>query len=426
MLNSKTIHSYLKILRNELLPATGCTEPIAIAYAAALLRNALGEPPLQIRAEVSGNIIKNVKSVIVPNTGGGKGIATAIAAGVVAGEPEQELQVISRVPPCRHQAIAAYAAQTPIEICSKNSPYLLDIHLLGSTAAHHAQVRIVEYHSNVVLIEQDGTPLVQKPLPTAQQPAEQDRSFMSVEGILQFAEQVDLAEVEELLDRQIACNTAIAEEGLKGSWGANIGSVLLAEAPDRVKTQAKAWAAAGSDARMSGCEKPVVIVSGSGNQGITASVPVICYARHLGVDKQALCRALLVSNLVTIHQKSGIGRLSAYCGAVSAGVGAGAGIAYLLDGSYDAVAHTIVNAIAILSGTICDGAKPSCAAKIAASVDAGILGYEMYCSKQQFFSGEGIVTKGVDKTIQNIGILAKEGMQHTDRVILDIMTNRCL
>ena len=224
------------------------------------------------------------------------------------------------------------------------------------------------------------------------------------------------------MEQQISCNLAIAEEGLKNNWGANIGSVLLKEYPQEIKTEAKAWAAAASDARMSGCELPVVIVSGSGNQGITASVPVIRYAMKLGVSREKLYRALLVSDLVTIHQKSGIGRLSAYCGAVSAGSGAGAGIAYLLDGSYEAIAHTIVNAVAIISGTICDGAKPSCAAKIAASVDAGILGYDMYRNQQEFKGGDGIVTKGVENTIANIGALAQEGMRQTDKTILSIMT----
>ncbi len=243
--------------------------------------------------------------------------------------------------------------------------------------------------------------------------------------ILEFADTVDLEDAIPLLRRQIDCNTAIAEEGLQNDWGANIGSMLLAEYPRDIKTEAKAWAAAGSDARMSGCELPVVILSGSGNQGITASVPVVRYARYLGVSQVKLYRALLVSDLVTIHQKSGIGRLSAYCGAVSAGVGAGAGIAYLLDGSYEAIAHTIVNAVAIISGTICDGAKPSCAAKIAASVDAGILGYSMYKNHQEFKSGDGIVTKGVDDTIANVGILAQQGMRQTDQTILSIMTERC-
>ena len=244
-------------------------------------------------------------------------------------------------------------------------------------------------------------------------------------GILDFAGSVELDKVSELLELQLKYNLAIAEEGLRGDWGANIGSVLLAENPDDIRTEARAWAAAGSDARMSGCELPVVILSGSGNQGITASVPVARWAMRMGASHEQLLRALIVSDLVTAEQKSGIGRLSAYCGAVSAGVGAGAGIAYLLGGDYDVIAHTIVNAVAILSGTICDGAKPSCAAKIASAVEAGLLGYYMYKHGQEFKSGDGIVTKGVDNTLANVGVLARSGMRQTDSTILDIMLNLC-
>ena len=425
MLTPETASVYISILREELIPATGCTEPIAIAYAAARLRAALGAPPQKILAEVSGNIIKNVKSVIVPNTGGLKGIRAAIAAGVVAGEADQILQVISRVPQEAHAGIARYAQDVPIEIVCADTPRLLDIRLTGWTGDHSALVHIANSHSNVVRVEKDGEVLLEKPLTDSPEDSLTDKSLLNVADILAFADTVDLSLVSEFIDRQIDYNSAIAQEGLENDWGANIGSVLLGDYPADIKTEAKAWAAAGSDARMSGCEKPVVILSGSGNQGITASVPVIRYAKHLGANRDKLRRALLVSDLVTIHQKSGIGRLSAYCGAISAGVGAGAGIAYLLEGTYEAIAHTIVNAVAILSGTICDGAKPSCAAKIAASVDAGILGYHMWRNHQEFKSGDGIVTKGVDNTIANVGVLAKEGMQETDRIILHIMTHRC-
>ena len=425
MLTPEAAATYISILKEELIPATGCTEPIAIAYAAAQLRATLGAQPQRILAEVSGNIIKNVKSVIVPNTGGLKGIRAAIAAGVVAGEADQILQVISRVPQEAHADIARYAQDVPIAIACAETPRLLDIRLTGWAGDHSALVHIANSHSNVVRVEKDGQVLLEKPLTDSPEDSLTDKSLLNVADILAFADTVDLSLVSELIDRQIDYNSAIAQEGLENSWGANIGSVLLKDYPTDIKTEAKAWAAAGSDARMSGCEKPVVILSGSGNQGITASVPVIRYAEHLGVGRDKLRRALLVSDLVTIHQKSGIGRLSAYCGAISAGVGAGAGIAYLLEGTYDAIAHTIVNAVAILSGTICDGAKPSCAAKIAASVDAGILGYHMYRNHQEFKSGDGIVTKGVDNTIANVGILAKEGMQETDRTILHIMTHRC-
>ena len=425
MLTAETKKAYLTILREELVPATGCTEPIALAYAAARLRDILEAWPERIRAEVSGNIIKNVKSVVVPNTGGLKGISAAIAAGVAAGEAEKILQVISTVPAERHGAIAAYCQDTPIEIICADTPRMLDICLTGWAGEHSAQVHIANSHSNIVREERDGEVLLDKPVTDSAEDSLTDKSVLNVADILEFADTAELEEAIPLLRRQIDCNTAIAQEGLQHDWGANIGCVLLAEYPGDIKTEAKAWAAAGSDARMSGCELPVVILSGSGNQGITASVPVVRYARFLGASQEKLYRALLVSNLVTIHQKSGIGRLSAYCGAVSAGVGAGAGIAYLLDGGYEAIAHTIVNAVAIISGTICDGAKPSCAAKIAASVDAGILGYAMYKNHQEFKSGDGIVTKGVDDTIANVGFLAQQGMRQTDQTILSIMTERC-
>ena len=425
MLTPELTSAYINILREELIPATGCTEPIAIAYGAAKLREVLGQAPEKVLAEVSGNIIKNVKSVIVPNTGGLKGIRAAIAAGVVAGEADQLLQVISRVPQEAHAAIARYTQDTPIDVVCADTPRLLDIRLTGWSGDHTALVHIANSHSNLVRIEKDGEVLLEKPLTDSSEDSLTDKSLLNVADILAFADTVDLGLVSELIDRQIDYNSAIAQEGLENNWGANIGSVLLSDYPADIKTEAKAWAAAGSDARMSGCEKPVVILSGSGNQGITASVPVIRYAHHLGANRDKLRRALLVSDLVTIHQKSGIGRLSAYCGAISAGVGAGAGIAYLLEGTYEAIAHTIVNAVAILSGTICDGAKPSCAAKIAASVDAGLLGYRMWRNSQEFKSGDGIVTKGVDNTIANVGVLAKEGMQETDRIILHIMTHRC-
>ena len=425
VLTDEKKRAYLSILREELVPATGCTEPIALAYAAARLRDILGAKPERLRAEVSGNILKNVKSVVVPNTGGLKGIRAAVAAGVAAGDAGKLLQVISSVPPEKLGDIAAYCRDTPIEVACADTSRLLDIRLTGWAGGHRAFLRIADSHSNIIREELDGAVLLEKPAagPDGDEPA--DQGGLNVADILEFADTAELDEIAPLLERQITCNTAIAEEGLRNSWGANIGSVLLSDYPDDIKTEAKAWAAAGSDARMGGCELPVVILSGSGNQGITASVPVVRYAARLGADREKLYRALLVSDLVTIHQKSGIGRLSAYCGAVSAGVGAGAGIAYLLDGGYEAIAHTIVNAVAIISGTICDGAKPSCAAKIAASVDAGILGYHMYRNHQEFKSGDGIVTKGVDNTIANVGVLAKEGMRQTDRTILSIMTERC-
>ncbi len=422
MLKPEIQEAYVNILKEELVPATGCTEPIAVAYCAAKLRAVLGALPEKVLAEVSGNILKNVKSVVVPNTGGLKGVKAAVAVGIVAGQADRELEVISSVPAERHQEIATYLQETPIEIVCPDTPRMLDIRLSGWAGEHQAIVHIANHHSNIVYIEKDGKPLLEKPLEDSSESGLTDKSLLNLKDILAFADEVDLSLVSELLERQIQYNSAIAEEGLKNPWGANIGATLLKEYGNNVKVEASAWAAAGSDARMSGCEMPVVINSGSGNQGITSSLPVVRYAKHLSATQEQLYRALLVSDLVTIYQKAGIGRLSAYCGAVSAGVGAGAGVAYLQGAEYDAIAHTIVNAVAILSGTICDGAKPSCAAKIAASVDAGILGYQMYLNGRNFQGGDGIVGENVSETVANVGVLAKEGMRSTDRTILRIMT----
>lgn len=424
MIDKRIQDAYIAILQEELQLATGCTEPIAIAYCAARLKDILGTAPEKVVAEVSGNIIKNVKSVVVPNTGGLKGISAAIAAGIVAGDASKILQVISFVEPDKHAKIKEYVENVPIEVCCAETTRMLDIRLIGEAGEHKAIVHIANNHSNIVYEEIDGKVLKEVPLVDSAEDNLQDKSVLNVETIVEFANTVDLELVKPVLDRQIQCNSAIAEEGLRGNWGANIGKVLLADFGDDIFNEAKAYAAAASDARMSGCEMPVVIVSGSGNQGITASVPVIRYAKHLGASDEQLYRALLISDLVTIHQKTGIGRLSAYCGAVSAGCGAGAGIAYLMGGDFNVIAHTIVNSLAITSGIICDGAKPSCAAKIASAVEAGVLGYRMYMNNQQFRGGDGIVAKGVENTIANVGRLAKQGMRQTDETILQIMTGK--
>ncbi len=412
---------YIAILKEELIPATGCTEPIAIAYCAATVRDLLGAPPERVQAVLSGNILKNVKSVVVPNTGGRKGIRPAIAAGMIAGNAESGLQILASLTEQQLTQIDSFLQRTEIEITCAASPCKLDIDLRAFAGNHSARVRITNHHTNIIYMERDGEILRDLPVVDAAEERMTDRSCLNVADIIRFADTVALDAVEPLLRRQVEYNSAIAEEGLRGTWGAQIGRILLDDYGSDIKQKAKAYAAAGSDARMSGCEMPVVILSGSGNQGITACMPVVIYARHIGATQEQLYRALLVSDLVTIHQKSGIGRLSAYCGAISAGVGAGAGICYLLGGDYSGVAHTIVNALAILSGTICDGAKPSCAAKIAAAVDAGILGYRMYLHHREFRNGEGIVAGSVDDTIANIGMLAQQGMRQTDSTILHIM-----
>ncbi len=412
---------YISILKEELRPAMGCTEPIALAYAGAKARQVLGKLPDKVRLFVSGNIIKNVKSVVVPNTGGQHGMAAALCAGIVAGDADKELQVISSVPKAKHQEIKAYMDSVDLDIQPAYSDFVFDIDVIEYAGEDCVRLRIINHHTNIVLIEKNGETLLQLPLTESSEDHLTDKSCLSIEKIVEFTDSLDVEDIREYVGGQIRCNMEIAREGLDGNWGANIGSVILRRQGTSVDKKASAYAAAGSDARMSGCEKPVMIVSGSGNQGITASVPVAVYAQEMGASEELLLKAVALSDLVTIHQKAGIGRLSAYCGAISAGCGAGAGIAYLHGGDAHAIAHTVVNAIAILSGTICDGAKPSCAAKIAAAVDAGILGYHMYLEKQQFYGGDGIVTKGVDNTVYNIGKLAREGMRETDRTILEIM-----
>ena len=421
MLNEKTVAAYTAILQEELLPATGCTEPIAVAYCAAKLREALGGKPEEVLAEVSGNILKNVKSVVVPNTDGRRGIDAAIAVGIVAGDADAELQVIANVTEDDAAAIQGYLDTTPIKVTCPETPCLLDIFLHGKREGHTAAVRVANNHTNIIYIERDGEILLEKPVTANAEDNLQDKSVLNVKDIITFAETVPLSAIEPVIGRQIACNTAIAQEGLKNSWGANIGSTLLQRSDD-IETQARAWAAAGSDARMNGCEMPVVICSGSGNQGITASVPVWRYGKLMGADDEKILRAVCLSDLITIHQKTGIGRLSAYCGAVSAGVGAGCGIAWLRGADYDAICHTLENAVAMISGCICDGAKASCASKIAMSVDCGILGYNMYLGGNNFRPGDGIMGGGVEPTIRNVGVLAAQGMRETDRVILKIMT----
>ena len=423
MITRQKYQDYINVLKEELIPAMGCTEPIAIAYAGAIAREHLGCLPERVEIEVSGNIIKNVKSVIVPNTGGLRGIEVAAAAGIVAGDAAKELKVISEVSTEAVAVIHKFLESTPITVNFSDSKKIFDIMITVYGNGHSAYVRICEFHTNIVEIREDDKYVLQKDIAVEDSLGFTDRGFMNVQEIIEFADTARIEDVKDILDLQIECNVNISEEGLAGDYGANIGKVLLKTyGTDDVKIRAKAKAAAGSDARMNGCEMPVVINSGSGNQGITASIPVIEYAKELGVSDEKRYRALLVSNLITIHLKSGIGRLSAYCGAVSAGCASGAGIAYLYGGGVDEVSHTIVNSLAITSGIICDGAKASCAAKIATAIDAGILGYNMYKEGQQFYGGDGIVSKGVENTIKNVGQLTKEGMATTDQEILKIMT----
>jgi len=413
--------AYVQTLKEELVPAMGCTEPIALAYGAARAREVLGEMPDRVVVGASGSIIKNVKSVIVPNTDYLKGIPAAAAAGIVAGDADKELEVIASVSSEQTAQMKEFMEQVPITVEHIDNGITFDIVITLYKGVSYARVRIANYHTNIVLVEKNGEILEKKPVAGESEDGLTDRSLLNMRDILDFARTVDIEDVREVLERQIDYNWAIAEEGIRGNYGANIGSVLLDMEGESVRVRAKAMAAAGSDARMNGCELPVIINSGSGNQGITASVPVIVYAKDMKVSHETLLRALTLSNLTAIHQKTAIGRLSAYCGAVSAGAGAGAGIAYLHGGDYKEIVHTVVNALAIVSGIVCDGAKASCAAKIASAVDAGILGYQMYIRGQQFYGGDGIVTKGVEETLKNVGRLGKEGMKATNEEIIRIM-----
>ena len=414
--------TYVDILKRELVPAMGCTEPIAIAYCSAKARSVLGTLPDEVYLKVSGNIIKNVKSVIVPNSGGRRGLAAAAAIGILAGDETRELEVLSGVTDEAARGLGAYMEKTGFTVIPVETPYLLDMAVEVKKDGHTARVRIAQEHTNVIEIQRDGEPLFEKAVKEDGAQDGPDYGMLTIERIYDFAVTADLEDVREILDRQIEYNTAISQEGLRGDYGANIGRILLEEYGDSVENRLKAVAAAGSDARMNGCDLPVIINSGSGNQGMTASLPVIEYAREKQCGREQLYRALLISNLMTLHQKTGIGRLSAYCGAVSAGAGAGAGIAYLDGGDLTVLAHTLVNALAITSGIVCDGAKASCAAKIAAAVDAGVLGYKMYKTGRQFYGGDGLVAKGVENTIRNIGRLGKDGMRETDKEIIRIMT----
>lgn len=412
-------NSYLNILKEELVPAMGCTEPICLAYAAAKARKTLGSDPKRVEIQASGNIIKNVKSVIVPNTGGLKGLKASVAAGIVAGNPDKALEVIASVTPEQKKEIQHFLDTILMTIVPLNLIARLDVTVTLYDGEHSASVRIAGFHTNIVKIEKDNEVLFESE-DTSTNANLTDRSCLNMAKIFDFANTVDLNDLRPLIEPQIRCNKAISQEGLKNNWGANVGSTLLSYGND-IRLRARAWAAAGSDARMSGCEMPVIINSGSGNQGMTACLPVLAYAEEYKIDEERTIRAIAFSDLVTIHQKTGIGRLSAYCGAVSAGCAAGCGIAYLLGADLNTINHTLENAVGMAAGIVCDGAKPSCAGKIAMAVDAGILGYEMSKTQNYLLGGDGIIGNDVEETIQHIGRLGRNGMKETDAEILRIM-----
>jgi len=414
---------YTQILREELKPAMGCTEPIAIAYAASILRNALGNDPQKIELQLSGNIIKNVKSVIVPATGGMHGIEAAAAAGVISNAPQRQLEVLAGLTSKDIPKIKCFLDTCSIHISELETDKPFEIKIFGTYNTDSGYVHLADRHTNVVAVNKNDDDLTDKYaiFEVSEEVDNANRGLLTVADIIEYAKAVPLDSVAPLIRRQIEMNIAIAREGVENDYGASIGKILYKNGNCSVQDKARAFTAAGSDARMSGCEMPVCILSGSGNQGITASVPVIIYAEDMGASEEELIRALLVADLITIHQKTGIGCLSAYCGAISAGCGCACGICFLNGGGYEEIAHTLVNSVAILSGTICDGAKPSCAAKIAMAVEAGIMGYEMMKAGKEFLGGDGIVTKGVENTIKNVGRLARQGMSETDKEIIKIM-----
>ncbi|MBP2633539.1 MAG: protein yhaM [Firmicutes bacterium] len=413
--------NYIKILKGELIPAMGCTEPIAIAFTAAKAREVLGQMPERMIVRCSGNIIKNVKGVVVPNSGGQKGVEVAAILGAIAGKAELELQVISQV---KQEEIEQTKILYNQGICScelEKGEENLFIRAELTAGKEMAAVEVRIKHNHIAKIEKNGQVLFEQPDIATQEAG--DKSKLNIKDILQFANEVNIEDVAEIISRQIEYNSAISEEGLSNKWSAQVGLTLLKSGSD-VRMRARAAAAAGSDARMSGCALPVVINSGSGNQGITCTMPVVVYAKELNSDEDTMYRALVLTNLLSLHQKRYIGNLSAYCGAVSAGAAAACGIAYLHGADYDIIGKTLINALGNVGGIVCDGAKASCAAKISSAVDAGIMGYEMASRDLVFPFGEGLVEKSYEKTIQNIGRVGRHGMKSTDVEVLNIMIGK--
>lgn len=420
----KTIYdSYVTILKNELIPALGCTEPIALAFTAAKARDVLGEMPEKIKMYCSGNIIKNVKGVTVPNSGGLKGIEAAAALGVVCGRADKMLEVLQFTEPEDVDKTKRLVADGFCE-CELLEG-IENLHIVAEVTGkeHTAVVEVKDRHTHITKIVKNGNVVFeQKELESAVK--SKGKELLNVKDIIAFADKVEIDDIKDILNQQIELNTRIADEGLKHKYGTEVGRTLLESYGSDIRTRARARSAAGSDARMSGCALPVIINSGSGNQGMTVSLPVIEYAKELNVAIDKLYRALVVANLISIHQKRFIGSLSAYCGATSAGCGAGCGIAYLHGGGYKEISQTIINTIGNIGGMVCDGAKPSCAAKIASAVEAGILGYTMSTKDRVFGAGEGLVEKDVEQTIQNLGRMGREGMRATDVEILNMMIGK--
>lgn len=427
-MNEVLYKNHLAILKSNLQLALGCTEPIAAAYAAAKARAVLGMEPTHLTIECSGNIIKNVNGVVVPNSNGMKGVDVAAVLGLVGGEASRQLEVLEDITEADIQKTKVLIAQGFCTCRLVEGVENLYIRVfLEADGGHSAEVVMRDYHTNITHIEKDGEVLLDSALAPEKEtasPSAGDPSLLNIKNILEFAQSAKLEDVSEVIERQISCNSALSQEGLNHPWGVQMGSTLLAAYGDSLQVRARAAAAAGSDARMSGCTLPAVINSGSGNQGITVTMPVVVYAQALGVNREQLIRALVVANLISVHQKKYIGSLSAYCGAVSAATGAACGIAWMTGQPYQVICNTIINSIASSGGVVCDGAKPSCAAKIATAVEMALNALELAKLGRVFQPGEGIVKKDAEETIKSVGRMAKDGMKSTDIEILNIMLER--
>lgn len=426
-LGKEKTEMFIKILREELVPALGCTEPIAVAFTAAHLKKMIGSMPDKLIIESSGNIIKNAKSVIVPNSGGLKGIKAAAVIGLTGGNAEKGLEVLSDVKQCHIDEANDFLANSEVELKILDTPALLHLKMSAYKEKDFYEAELIHRHTNISSLKKNGKTVFENPC-SAEGSADclTDRSCLSIKDILEFADTVEPDSVFDLVQRQIDYNTKISEAGMNEEFGINTGKNILkfyrqTGSSFSVKVQAEAETAAASDARMCGCPYPVVTNSGSGNQGLAVSIPVIVYARELKIEKEKRLRALLVSNLIAIHQKTGIGRLSAYCGAVTAAAAAAAAITYMKGGSYGQVCSTISNTLAAVSGMICDGAKQSCALKIAAALNCALFSHEMAMNNLVFSAGDGIVKQNIEQTISGIGAVAAKGMVQTDKVILDVM-----
>ena len=420
-MDEKCYAAYVKILNSELKPAMGCTEPIALAYIGALGRKYLKALPEKMELKASGSIIKNVKSVYVPHTDHLRGIKTALALGALLGDADKELEVISSISKEEQAKLKTYLGRVKIGVSSLDSSHVFDLELRASAGQDEVFIKILDEHTNVVLVKKNEEVIIGR----SQEEIKIDRSiyqYLNMQDIFDFTQKVELKDVLDVLKRQLEYNVAIAKEGLSHNYGANIGKTIMQDEPESFIALAKAYAASASDARMSGCEMPVVINSGSGNQGLTITLPLYAYYEYYGCEKEKLYRALALANLVAIYEKQGIGTLSAFCGATTAAAASGAGIAYLLGFGYDGVIHVVSNALGILSGMVCDGAKASCAAKIAIALDSMHLALRMYMHHFEFKAGDGIIEKNVDLTINNIGKLSSLGMAKTNEVIIEMMT----